>query len=46
MYELGLSFDDDRQMTQGSCIKTCVKLRLNKVIAHLNRMSEKVMAER
>ena len=28
-------------MTQGSCIKKHVKLRINKIIAHLNRMSAK-----
>ena len=41
MNELGLAFDDERQMTQGSCVKTCIKLRIHKIIAHLNRMSVK-----
>ena len=41
MNELGLAFDDERQIIQGSCVKTCIKLRTNKIIAHLNRVSVK-----
>ena len=41
MNELGLAFDNKQQITQGSCIKTHIKLRTNKIIAHLNRMSVK-----
>ena len=32
-----MAFDDERQIIQGSCIKTCIKLRTNKIMAHLNR---------
>ena len=37
----GLEFYDQQSITQKSCIKTCIKLRTNKVISHLNRMSVK-----
>ena len=39
MNELGLAFDDKRSITQTSYIKTCIKLRTNKIIGHLNRYS-------
>ena len=41
MNELGLAFDNERQITQVSCIKSCIKLKINKTTGHLNCMTVK-----
>ena len=43
--DLGLPFNDARTVTDTSCIKSYVKLRTKKIIAHCNRISEKVLVE-
>ena len=34
--KLGLAFDNERQITQVSCMQSFIKLKINKIIGRLN----------